>query len=900
MNSEMQNSTRPSLQEQEPAYGSQPMNCRFVVLLVMLALVAAPRALAQDDQDQHGHVWGDYTVNQFIEIGGHIADIQGSRQMYSTFVNVDSGFRLLQQELSMQSNRHEGLLFDNLYLSSYGFGGDPENVARLRISKMKWYNFVALYRRDRNFFDYNLFANPLNLNPGVTTCAVGCVNLVNPANLAWYTDSPHLQATTRNMGDFSLTLLPESSVSFRLGYARNNTNGTIDTTAGQPFVTILSEKSGWRSDRYQFGVDVKLLPRTTISGDVFFEHDKNDLGFHFNPQFVLGSATGLPVDIGLQFFPSTVNPACIISPGPPAVLRLNSSCTSAALNLTKTGNIRTDIPTGQLSLVSNYFRKLDIVVSGTYSRSDSDLNNFKEFYYGSSPTLLTGPSNSIRNSANSDFSVTYHLSKHWYISEKFRWLNWRDSGALVQTTFTCSHATGATLLSAFLNPCGQATNLFSLITGTNSAASLAGNATTGNFESISTYGTLVGERSYFNTAKLNWQPSRQFGAYIGYRYGNRELRTGTGLNAAGTASLNPPPDIFLTNTTTISNVCQLNPAAAGCSTSTLPVLSTAPEVDTEKLSQHTALFGVVLRPMDAWRINGDVEILSADNAFINIGPLRRQERMRAYTNLKVARWLKLNGGVHLVETRNNFAATDIVEGSTTGTLVFPVNLTVPPFGHKDHWRWYTAGFTMNPSSRIFFDLGWTLLDQNIHSATCMPLAANAFTGLTAPPACGTGATARPLMLVYSETTNSVHSNISFRATKRLSLDVGYEITADNGRSDWLRLDNGAPLQVVGDIFGNVPAQPGNAISPCPGASVAAGCVFAGPFPDQPLGPQAINWHKVSGGVRYDFAKGLQFKGVWNYYDYNSKDEVPSLVLLRVTAPRDFHANVGTVSIRYSF
>ena len=69
----------------------------------------------------------------------------------------------------MQSIDHEGLLFDTLYLSSFGFGGDPEDMARLRIQKNKWYNFVGLYRRDKNFFDYNLFANPLNLNAGITT-----------------------------------------------------------------------------------------------------------------------------------------------------------------------------------------------------------------------------------------------------------------------------------------------------------------------------------------------------------------------------------------------------------------------------------------------------------------------------------------------------------------------------------------------------------------------------------------------------------------------------------------------------------------------------------------------------------------------------------------------------------
>ena len=79
-----------------------------------------------------------------------------------------------------------------------------------------------------------------------------------------------------------------------------------------------------------------------------------------------------------------------------------------------------------------------------------------------------------------------------------------------------------------------------------------------------------------------------------------------------------------------------------------------------------------------------------------------------------------------------------------------------------------------------------------------------------------------------------------------------------------------------------------------------GCVFAGPFPDQPLGPQAINWHKASAGIAYEVAKGIEFRGFWSYYDYNSKDHPDSLILLRVTTPRDFHANVGTVSLKYTF
>ena len=54
------------------------------------------------------------------------------------------------------------LLFDDLYLSSFGWGGDPNNAMRLRADKNKWYNLQSSFRRDQNFSDFDLLANPLN------------------------------------------------------------------------------------------------------------------------------------------------------------------------------------------------------------------------------------------------------------------------------------------------------------------------------------------------------------------------------------------------------------------------------------------------------------------------------------------------------------------------------------------------------------------------------------------------------------------------------------------------------------------------------------------------------------------------------------------------------------------
>ncbi len=87
---------------------------------------------------------------------------QWTPDTYDTFVNLGPGLRLFDYTLSMHSLDHNGLMFDNLDFSNFGYGGDPNDVSRLRVGKNKWYDFSLLFRRDKNFWDYNLLANPLN------------------------------------------------------------------------------------------------------------------------------------------------------------------------------------------------------------------------------------------------------------------------------------------------------------------------------------------------------------------------------------------------------------------------------------------------------------------------------------------------------------------------------------------------------------------------------------------------------------------------------------------------------------------------------------------------------------------------------------------------------------------
>ena len=85
---------------------------------------------------------GGYRIQQSVELGYRFTSVDGSGAVYNTFVNLHDGPRVLDQTLSMQSLDHTGL-FDDLYLSSFGFGGDPNDAARLRVTKAKWYNLTA-------------------------------------------------------------------------------------------------------------------------------------------------------------------------------------------------------------------------------------------------------------------------------------------------------------------------------------------------------------------------------------------------------------------------------------------------------------------------------------------------------------------------------------------------------------------------------------------------------------------------------------------------------------------------------------------------------------------------------------------------------------------------------------
>src|SRR5579859_1213754 len=163
---------------------------------------------------------GNYSMHATVELGGVITQKDGSRAMWANMVNEGTGMRMLNQSLEMRTvNPSRTPFFDSLSTASFGYGGEPNDVSYLKLSKGKLYDFSGGFRRDRNYFDYNLLDNSF-----LSTATAATPVLVPEP------DSLHIFNTVRRNADALLTLFPISRFSFRAGYNHNVHEGPTYST----------------------------------------------------------------------------------------------------------------------------------------------------------------------------------------------------------------------------------------------------------------------------------------------------------------------------------------------------------------------------------------------------------------------------------------------------------------------------------------------------------------------------------------------------------------------------------------------------------------------------------------------------------------------------------------------
>jgi hypothetical protein len=469
---------------------------RLFVIVMFLPIAASAQTAggnAGPSQPQsEGKESGGYIIHQSMEFGYRVSDVTGSVQMYNTLVDLRTGPRFLEQSLSMQSQNHDSLIFDNLFVNSYGWGGDPNNGMRARIEKFHWYDFRANFRRDQTDFDFDLLANPLN--PSTSNPSL-------PVNF-----SPHNFGTRRRMTDFDLTLLPQSKVDFRVGYTRNNMTGPSYSSVHEGTDALLYQNWDTTLNSYRFGADLKLLPRTVISYDQFLDYYQGDTSWQLAPfsQALLPGTPGT-VELGLPIDTANKTPCAITAPAT-SLIDSTGTLTNTACNgffdYNRTDRTHTSAPTERVSLRTTYFKWLEFTSSYAYSSAEMDapLNEFFNGLIqrsGIRQETVTGPGQAERISNVADFTATVHLSEHFRLVDAFRFWSYRipQSFSSIETDWTCTDTATCSLLT----PMGATTPT---ATDTSDALSFNQNWTTNEIDVV-------------------WDGSKHFGGRIGFRYGDQ-------------------------------------------------------------------------------------------------------------------------------------------------------------------------------------------------------------------------------------------------------------------------------------------------------------------------------------------------------------------------------------------
>ena len=730
---------------------------------------------------------GGYRIQQSVELGFRVTDVSGSAPMFDTLVNLQTGPRILDQSLSMQSLTHEGL-FDSLSASSFGWGGDPSNGARFRAIKYRLFNFTASFRRDQNYFNYDLFANPLN--PPTATPVVNVNN------------SPHAYYNRRRMYDFGLTLFPQRRFSILLDYDRNRMEGSSFSSVHDGTDALLYQPLNNTFDQYRFGLSWRVNQHTTANFTENVQVSKGDTNNFLSPFNSIPLPNGTPVEFGLPWLNGFSPCAAPIVGG-----KANPVC-NGYFAYDRIQRVRTTIPTEQINFQSSSIRKLDLTGTFSYSNAQST-SPLGEFFDG----LITRTGERQINTAGShsraswisvatDVGATYHLSDRLRLVDTFRFRNYQVPGIFDLLQSSLFNAGTVTPPGSLLGPPAILPGTTPLH-GTSSPADVLNN----------TYNRFLGQNRKENELQLEYDINQYAGVNVGYRYSH------TFDHNYWTSTANA--DIFYPPNPNRGDCAGLPLNPDGSCTFSGPFDS---EDDPVTINEHTGLVGIWLRPKQDLRINGDAEDGYADNFRWRTQP-RHVQRYRAQATYTPKAWLNLGANFNILEQRNNTSDID----------------------YRMHNRNFGFNAVIAPNERFSFDIAYNYSAYLQNSNICYISTVVAAGSVT----CTFDDSLLEVLGNYSNHTHFGEFSVMLKPVQRVTARLGYSITDVNGST--LILD-----------------------------------------PLQPLGPLASRFQQPLGAVDVEIAKNFTWHAGWNYYQYGEGSFVGP------TAPRYFHANLATFSLKYAF
>jgi hypothetical protein len=794
---------------------------RLVLAVRCLALggvlgFAAIGARAQEEQQ--GVNQGNYNVKQSVEFGYRFVGISGDEQAYNTFVNLQDGPRLLGFTLEMQSLNHIGGLFDRLYFSNFGYGGDPINLSRLRIGKNKWYNFDALFRKDQNFWDYSLQANPLNpVTPPFVNAPAGFTPTIF--------SSPHLMNTRRKLGDYNLLLLPQSLLRFRLGYSRNINEGPALSTIHQGTEQLLFQDWKTTVNAYRMGVDFRLLPRTNFSFDEIWTDYKGDTGAN-DPFLLYSLSNGQMVDIGVSLN-AGANQPCANTFNVPPVGNVNPAC-SAYFDFFRHARSRTSLATEQFAMQSNYWKALDLSARVSYTGGDAKVFDYTQSFDGRESRsnlrndLINGNVSGRRVVGTADFGATWHITDRWSFLDSFHFSNFHYP--MEFDSSECSFFSPNLLTSAHIFTPLSTVPLNCTEPVDGAAGTPAHSTSSGADISIGLNSNFLKQDEKTNLAEFEYQISSKVGTRAGFRYRHRTIADGF----FSTSTL----VYFPNNANRGSCALAAGVLPAGCTangdgTFTFVTPDASFDTGSTEINEYAGVFGIWAQPMTHWRISFDMDLMSADNTFTRISPRQSQE-YRIRSKYHPLSWFNLDGSIRIWEGRNNISEVNNLQ----------------------HDRSYGFTATFQHEDKFALELGYDYNDIFSQILIC-------YTSSTAPPGlaqCPGSTVLVQQLSTYTNTSQYGHFDFLWSPIHRLKTRIGADLTGTDGSA--ILLD-----------------------------------------PNAVPGPLNSKWLKPYAGLDFHFGRGWTGRAFWGYYGYH-EDLTP--VAQDVFAPRNFHSNTTTLSLRWAF
>jgi len=677
----------------------------FASALLLTAASVMPRTAAAQDAPATPAaapaetVKDGFAIHQTADLGGHIAFIDGSGAMYDTLVNIHSGPRVLGETFDMHAvpdSKH--LLLDRLSAFGSGFGGDPNNVATLRFSKGKSYEFQGLFRRDRQYFDYNLLGNPL--------VPAGLVS--NGYTFPQLVDSPHMFNTVRRMTDLNLTILPISKLTFRMGFSQNIAQGPTLSSIHQGADGLLLQN--WRNstDSFVGAVDWKPIQRTRLTFQETLSHYKGDTNFQMAPSFLnLKLSNGTPVSLGYDNVTVPANTGATSPCGnkPPILDSTTTpptanSCVNGYISYTRIQPMRTIFPTEEFLFQSSNLQKLHVNGRLSYTGANMDQPNYFEYFNGLvsrtglQAFTITGNSKAQRINVLGDFGVVYQVSDRFSVSDQYDLAYFRQP-ALNNTSEIDQKGTSMLNTPGAPQPAVAASSF-----------------------------TYLGQKTQTNILTAMWQATQRVSVSLGYRYRSRTIN--------------------------LVNAGDVKPG------------------DTIPIHENGGILNVDLRPSNQWRINGTVEAIYANNAFVQINPLQSQ-RYKIRASYKPKDWATVTGAFNDLERRDN---------------VYLVN-------HLDHSRSLALGTTLAPNEQFAFDVNYGYTDVYSQTTECY-YSTLAGTPVPAGTACGSNTLLSNYF--FDAPTQYFQFGTMIAPVKALRSNIGFRVSGANGNTVY---DN--PRQVPGAL-----------------------------------------------------------------------------------------------------